>query len=32
MYSVFARSKVPGANTAVAEEVPVHHHDDLVAK
>jgi multidrug efflux pump len=32
MYSVFARGKVPGANTAVATETPVPHHDDLVAK
>ncbi|MGV3570854.1 MAG: efflux RND transporter permease subunit [Ramlibacter sp.] len=30
MYAVFARRKVPGANTAVAVEAPVHH--DLVAK
>lgn len=32
MYSVFARHKVPGANTAEAKEVPVPHHDELVAK
>jgi multidrug efflux pump len=32
MYSVFARGKVPGANTAVAKETAVPHHDDLVAK
>jgi multidrug efflux pump len=32
MYSVFARAKVPGANTATARETPVPHHDDLVAK
>jgi multidrug efflux pump len=30
MYSVFARGKVPGANTATVVETPVHH--DLVAK
>ncbi|RZJ18022.1 MAG: efflux RND transporter permease subunit, partial [Haliea sp.] len=31
MYSLFARSKVPGAKTAVAVETPVPHHDELVA-
>lgn len=32
MYSVFARSKVPGANTAEAKEHADHPHGDLVAK
>jgi multidrug efflux pump len=32
MYSVFARRKVPGANTAVAKDIPAGHHDELVAK
>jgi multidrug efflux pump len=31
MYSLFARSKVPGAKTAVAVETPVPHHDELIA-
>jgi multidrug efflux pump len=30
MYSLFARSKVPGAKTAVAVETPVPHHDELI--
>jgi len=32
MYSVFARAKVPGANTATVVESPVQHGRDLVAK
>jgi multidrug efflux pump len=33
MYSIFARSKVPGAKTTVAVETPASHHDgELVAK
>jgi multidrug efflux pump len=32
MYMLFARSKVPGANHAVAKDVLAPHHDDLIAK
>jgi multidrug efflux pump len=32
MYSIFARSKVPGAKTTVAVETATPHHHDLVAK
>ncbi len=32
MYSVFARRKVPGANTAEAKQDAPVHHDELVAK
>jgi multidrug efflux pump len=32
MYSIFARSKVPGANTAVAIESAEHPDGDLIAK
>jgi multidrug efflux pump len=32
MYSLFARGKVPGAKTAVAQETATPHHDELVAK
>lgn len=34
MYALFARSKIPGANKAVAKELPGegHHHGELIAK
>ncbi|HYD78058.1 efflux RND transporter permease subunit [Ramlibacter sp.] len=32
MYSLFARSKVPGANKAVAKDELPAHHGDLIAK
>ena len=32
MYSLFARSKVPGANKAEAKEQPGYHGDDEVGQ
>lgn len=32
MYMLFARQKVPGANTAVAQDEAAHPHGDLIAK
>ncbi|MDI1270063.1 MAG: efflux RND transporter permease subunit [Polaromonas sp.] len=32
MYALFARSKIPGANKAVAKELPADGHGELIAK
>ncbi|MDO9114271.1 MAG: efflux RND transporter permease subunit [Polaromonas sp.] len=32
MYALFARSKIPGANKAVAKELPAEGHGELIAK
>ncbi|HQS00975.1 MULTISPECIES: efflux RND transporter permease subunit [unclassified Polaromonas] len=32
MYALFARSKIPGANKAVAKELPADVHGELIAK